>query len=61
MTSCMTKIKHTNPFRFPLGPMDVLNIRLNSIGSVRSLPVNGDFMLYFCKVDDMSSLLKPSI
>ena len=52
---------HTNPFRFPPGPMYVLNIRLNSIGSVRLLPVSGDFMLYFCIVDDMSSLLKPSI
>jgi len=41
--------------------MDVLNIKLNSIGSVRSLPVNGDFISYFCMVDDMSSLLKPSI
>jgi len=55
------KITHTNPFRFPPGPIDVLNIKLNSIGSVRSLPVSGDFILYFCIVDAMSSLLKPSI
>jgi len=57
----MKTIKHTNPFRFPPGPIEVLNIKLNSIGSVRSLLVSGDFTLYFCMVDDISSFVKPSI
>ena len=31
----------------PLGPIDVSNIRLNGIGSLRSLPLIGDLVLYF--------------
>ena len=45
---------------WPAGPMDVLNMRLNSIGGERSLPVLGDFMLYCWIVSPMSAILIPS-
>ena len=49
------------PFSCPVGPMDVANMRLKSIGSLRSLLVTGDFMLYFLNVSPISYLLMPSI
>ena len=35
------------PLTVPVGPIDVENMRLNCIGSERSFPVMGDFILYF--------------
>lgn len=49
------------PLICPVGPMAVENMRLNSMGSDRSLLVRGDFMLYFTIVLPMSSLDMPSI
>lgn len=49
------------PLICPVGPMAVENMRLNSMGSDRSLLVRGDFMLYFTIVFPMSSLDMPSI
>ena len=40
--------------------MDVLNIRLNSMASERSLPVIGDFMSCFRMMAFISSLVMPS-
>ena len=51
----------TYPLSCPVGPMEVANMRLKSMGSLRSLFVTGDFMLYFLSVSPMSSLLMPSI
>ena len=53
--------KANNPLSSPVGPMLVLNMRLNWCGSDRSLLVRGDLMAYLTIVDAMSSLLKPSI
>jgi len=49
------------PLMLPVGPIDVANMRLNSRGSVRSLPETGDFMSYSFRTLAMSSLLIPSI
>lgn len=48
------------PFISPVGPMEIPNIRLNSRGSDKSLPVTGDFMLNFFIMAFMSSLDMPS-
>ena len=52
---------YNHPLIFPAGPIDVLNMRLKPTGSVRSLPVIGDFILYLRIVSRISSLLIPSI
>ena len=48
--------RETNPLSCPVGPMEVANIRLKSIGSVMSFPVIGDFMLYFFRQAPISFL-----
>ena len=50
----------TYPLSAPVGPIDVLNIRLNSMGSVKSLFVTGDFMLKSRIALPMSAMLIPS-
>lgn len=54
------KMRFFYPLISPDGPIIVANIRLNSIGSVRSLPVSGDLMLYFCRTAFISSFFIPS-
>ena len=40
------------PWRSPVGPIEVANIRLNSAGSVISLLVPGNFALYLLSCSD---------
>jgi len=53
-------MKHTDPGMRPAGPIDVGNMRLKGIGSLKSLPVTGDFMSYFLTASFIWSLVKPS-
>ena len=55
------KLVKSYPLTAPEGPIDVLNMRLNSIGSLSSLPVDGDFNSYFLMVSLICSLLMLSI
>ena len=48
------------PFTKPVGPIVVWNIKLNSIGSVKSLPVRGDFIWNSLKMAAISPLFIPS-
>ena len=56
----MTSIT-AHPLSWPVGPMEVENMRLKSMGSERSLPVIGDFMLNFLTVSPNCALSIPSI
>lgn len=50
----------THPLTSPDGPICVANIRLNSMGSVSSLPVSGDRILNFFSTSPISSFVMPS-
>ncbi|RNA08828.1 hypothetical protein BpHYR1_053912 [Brachionus plicatilis] len=45
------------PLIAPVGPMEVANIRLKATGSVKSLFVTGDFILYLEIISSMSLAL----